>query len=160
MTPTISVGDVVLSKQLTVGDLRPGDVADLPTSDADGNTTLTHRIVRLTPTADGQIQVDTQGDANSTGESTTLAPDTPVGRVAWTIPAIGAPATAIRTSGMQLVLGLVALALVVGALLRRSGRSTTGFHEDPATRGSAVPERRDGLPGSRGSAPAGRPSHG
>ena len=120
MSPTMSIGDVVLSQQVTASQLRPGDVATVPIVDAQGNMTLTHRVVAVTSTADG-VRIDTKGDHNTTGESTVLAPDTPAGRAVATIPALGTPATAMRTSTAELGLGIAALALVIGTLLRNTG---------------------------------------
>ena len=77
---------------------------------------LTHRV-RSVREVDGGVQVETRGDANDTSEVWTVAPDELVGRVVASAPAIGAPATLVRTATVPLLIGVAVLALVVGAVL-------------------------------------------
>ena len=125
MVPNLDIGDIILSEQVTASQLRPGDIATVPTSKADGGGTLTHRVVEVTPGSDG-LRILTQGDANESGETTTMAPDELAGRVAFTIPGIGSPAAKIRTSAAQTALAIAALALVVGAIFRPRKREDHG----------------------------------
>lgn len=118
MVPTLAVGDVVLEKDAPVGLLRPGDIANLSVVQADGTETLTHRVVAIEDVPGGVV-VETQGDANTSGERTVLPAESLVGRVRWRIPWIGRPATAMRTSPTQLLVGVAALVVITIAILRR-----------------------------------------
>ena len=116
MVPTIDVGDVVITDLVPASTIRPGDIVTRLESPEFGES-LTHRVVSVSPTDRG-LRVTTQGDANSSSESWTVPPDTAVGRKAFIVPWIGAPAILVRTSTAKLLAGLAALALVLAAVLR------------------------------------------
>lgn len=115
MVPTYHVGDVVLVEQVRADELRPGEVASLRYYPEFGES-LTHRV-RSVRAVDEGVQVETRGDANDSSEVWTVAPDAMVGRVVASVPAIGAPATLVRTAVAPLVIGLVVLAVLVAAVL-------------------------------------------
>ncbi len=115
MVPTYHVGDVVLVEQVRADELRPGEVASLRYYPEYGES-LTHRI-RSVRDVDGGVQVETRGDANDSSEVWTVAPDEMVGRVVASVPAIGAPATLVRTAVVPLVIAVVVLAALVAAVL-------------------------------------------
>jgi signal peptidase len=126
MVPTYQVGDVVLVEQTRADELRAGDVASLEYYPEYGES-LTHRV-RSVQTEDGRVDVETRGDANDSSEDWSVPADAMVGRVVASIPAIGAPATLVRTATVPLVIGVIAVAVVVGVLLRgrRSDRPGPG----------------------------------
>lgn len=115
MVPTYHVGDIVLVEQIPADQLRPGDVASLEYY-PDFGESMTHRV-RSIRQVDGAVQVETRGDANDRSEVWAVAPDALVGRVVASVPAIGAPATLVRTNRGPLLVGLAVLALAVGAVL-------------------------------------------
>lgn len=115
MVPTYEVGDVVLVEQTRADQLRPGEVVSLAYYPEFGES-LTHRV-RSVHDVDGGVQVETRGDANDSSEVWTVAPDAPVGRVVASIPAIGAPATMVRTAKVPLAIGIGVLALVIAAVI-------------------------------------------
>lgn len=116
MIPTLEVGDVVIADTVRASALVPGDIVTRFSSPELGGS-VTHRVVRVTSTEVG-LTVTTQGDANTLSERWTVTPKTKVGRMTWSIPRIGSAAILVRTSAARLVTGLIALALVTGALLR------------------------------------------
>ncbi len=129
MVPTYHVGDIVLVEQIRADQLRPGEVVSLAYYPEYGES-LTHRV-RSVRDVDGGVQVETRGDANDTSEVWTVAPDAQVGRVVASLPAIGAPATMVRTATVPLAIGVAALAMIValviwGHRLRRPTRSAPG----------------------------------
>jgi signal peptidase I len=116
MVPTYQVGDVVLVDQIRADELRAGDVASLEYYPEYGES-LTHRV-RSVREVDGRVDVETRGDANDSSENWSVPADAMVGRVVASIPAIGAPATLVRTATVPLVIGVIVLAIVVAVLLR------------------------------------------
>lgn len=135
MVPTYQVGDVVLVDQIRADELRAGDVASLEYYPEYGES-LTHRV-RSVRTVDGRVDVETRGDANDSSEEWSVPADSMVGRVVASIPAIGAPATLVRTATVPLVIGVIVVAIVVGVLLR--GRRPGSAAVDPTGDGT-VPE--------------------
>lgn len=115
MVPTYHVGDIVIVEQIPADQLRPGDVASLEYY-PDFGESMTHRV-RSIRQVDGAVQVETRGDANDRSEVWAVAPDALVGRVVASVPAIGAPATLVRTNRGPLLVGLALLMLAVGAVL-------------------------------------------
>jgi hypothetical protein len=138
------VGDVVLVEQIRADQLRPGEVANLAYYPEFGEG-MTHRV-RSVRDVDGDVQVETRGDANDSSEVWTVAPDETVGRVVASVPAIGAPATLVRTAGPPLAIGVGVLVLVVAAVLgghrlRRGGPVRTEDEHPPgATRDEPAKE--------------------
>lgn len=123
MVPTLGIGDVVLSEQVPASEVGPGDVVTQP----DGlgpEEAMTHRVVAVEPDRDG-LRFETRGDANTTSEVWTVAPETLVGRHRWTIPWVGRLASGVRHSGTQLGLAAACLAAVVVALVRRQPAGRT-----------------------------------
>ena len=138
MTPTIAVGDVVLSEQVPLSDLHVGDVVTQPEPE-DGTEAITHRLVSMTREGD-VVHIETKGDANDSGERWTVPADSSVGYVRVVVPWIGNAVIGVRNSRVQLAVGLVVLALVVLAVLRPGRRtSRTGSAASDAA-GTAEPE--------------------
>jgi signal peptidase len=117
MVPSLGVGDVVLSQQVPVTALRPGDVVTVHGSDLVGDS-ITHRVRNVTATADG-VRLETRGDANVVSERWTVSSTATVGRVRWSVPWIGAPATVARGALVQLTLAALGLLALVWGVSRR-----------------------------------------
>ncbi len=65
MEPKYPVKSVVISKQVSIEDLRVGDVITFYSNDPDiYNTPVTHRINEIKTDSDGDISLITKGDAN------------------------------------------------------------------------------------------------
>jgi signal peptidase len=132
MTPTIAQGSIVVSESERVGDLRPGDVITRP---AEGQAEpVTHRLVSATRQGDDYL-MQTQGDANSSGESWTIPADTTLQRVRWVIPSVG-DVVALLRSNLAIVLGAVLvsglLVLAVRSPARRTHGAASGTRPTPA----------------------------
>ena len=115
MEPEIRNGDLLIATRTDVADLRPGDIATLP-SPARPRTLITHRIVTVVPRADG-VAIRMKGDAN-----TALDPGEYVvqsGESVWTpsmtIPKGGTIATTLTKPGVA-----IPLLITVGALIAMS----------------------------------------
>ncbi len=123
MVPTYNVGDVVLVASEQADDIREQQVVtrfDAP----EAMDSLTHRVVQVTRSS-GEVHVETRGDANDTSEVWSVPAERRVGVVVVSVPAIGLPLTAVRSSaGWALV--LCGLVLVVVAVLLRPKRRWAG----------------------------------
>jgi signal peptidase I len=108
MSPQIDPGDLVLSTPLDVQDVTEGMVISyhIPIDD---HRVVTHRVVSVEHGADGNVTVQTKGDANDAIDpwQATLQGDTAY-QVRAVIPALGNVIEALRTP-------VVAKALVYGA---------------------------------------------
>ncbi|MAF54096.1 MAG: signal peptidase I [Chloroflexi bacterium] len=84
MAPVIGVGDVVVTKPVSAGDLAVGDVVKYRRAGID----IVHRIVSLETTVDG-LALTTKGDANNAPDRSTLTVDELTGVVIARVPKIG-----------------------------------------------------------------------
>lgn len=121
MTPTIDVGDVVVSRPVPREALLPGRVVLAVDPDWADRLRL-HRIAELD--ADGGLI--TKGDANSDVDSTPLHPDAVLGVGVLRVPWIGLPTVWLRTGEVvPLALSVAGFALCLTVALRR------GVDDDP-----------------------------
>lgn len=120
MTPRVSVGDVVLTRPIAPGQLRPGQIVLV---EREGGHVL-HRIRSVTHT-----EVVTQGDANPTSDFPAAKPDQVVGVGRILIPRIGLPVTlAADHPGLGLVVAGAALIVVGGRGVRRGRPNGSRVH--------------------------------
>ncbi len=117
MAPQINSGDVVVSTPVATRDLHTGMVISyhIPIDD---HRVVTHRIVSVERGTDGNVTVQTKGDANKTVDpwKATLNGDT-VFQVRAVIPELGYAIEALRTPTVRTVLVYAAPALLAGWLL-------------------------------------------
>lgn len=86
MTPTMRVGDLVVSRSTPAADLRPGDVVTFRHPQLEDP--VTHRVVRAVR-AGGQLEVETRGDANNASEHWQVRPTERVGTTVFGVPRVG-----------------------------------------------------------------------
>jgi signal peptidase len=128
MEPTYAIGDVVLVASEPAADIRVGQVVtrfDAPQA-ADS---LTHRVQSVTRDG-GRVQVTTQGDANTSAERWSAPADQQVGVVVASVPAIGLPLTAVRSSTAWAVVVGVAVLAVIAVLFRPRRRPSDDVVDD------------------------------
>lgn len=159
MAPLINPGDVVVTVPTSISDLQVGDVITyhIPVED---QRVETHRITDITPAADGQVAVQTKGDANNGVDPwiATLQGETVDKHVA-TIPYVGSAIRALREPVVlnALMYGAPAV-LVVGMLASIWGTKpdgTPGASGTPGPSGTLGPSgtpgtTTDGTPGTTG----------
>lgn len=114
MEPTLSVGDVIISRDIGEGSLRVGDVVTI--EDVDG--LYTHRVVEV-----GAETIRTQGDANDSPDAEPVPREAVLARMVGTL---GQPWSSAVTSTRSPA-ARIALAGLLVALLAPSfaGRATT-----------------------------------
>ena len=153
MEPTIPTGSVVYTKPVPVSELAVGDVITfVPPSEYEFTQPVTHRIVEITPAAqgtevagkpvpEGTPQIKTKGDANEAVDPWTMVPDQDqTARVEHHIPYLGYIYMALSNRWVQLlVIGLpaaVIAVLVCVALWKEAGAAVTreqaGKEETPS----------------------------
>ncbi len=135
MAPSIDPGDVVISTPLDVEDVTEGMVITyhIPIDD---HRVVTHRVIDVQHSPDGQVTVHTQGDANNTPDPWTavLRGDTAY-QVQAVVPELGHLVTLLRNDTLStLFVQLLPVALSVWMLLR-IWRPTRDEDAEPATRG-------------------------
>ena len=148
MGPSIDTGDVVVSTPLDVRDVTEGMVITyhIPIDD---HRVVTHRVIDVQHTADGQVSVRTQGDANNTPDPWTavLRGDTAY-QVQAVIPELGHLITALREPALNKALIYGVPALTAAWLLLTIWRPTRATEEDTDT-GTGTDRHRSGTEGPR-----------
>lgn len=113
MTPTISIGSVVVEEPYAAASLRPGDVA---TFALPSGARVTHRITRVVERPDG-TWYETKGDVNAAADPTLLSSSTALGRVLFSVPWLGYLIWLLGLPSGILAVVSAALALYVASLL-------------------------------------------
>jgi signal peptidase I len=120
MRPGLAVGGVVISQRVPVDSLAVRDV--IVFSDPyKPSEQIVHRIVRITKNKSGQLQFNTQGDANTVRDPWTITiRGNDVYRVRWSVPLLGYVANSYQRHrgyyllGAGIVLILIAVTTVLG----------------------------------------------
>lgn len=128
MEPAISPGDVVVAERIEPARARPGDVVMFRDPE-DQQRTITHRVQRIRRAGD-RLWFMTRGDANDHGERWRIAVDGSLGRVLYTVPAVGHVAVFAGRVGPATLLALAVLLLVANELWQ-IWRPTTGDRDGP-----------------------------
>jgi signal peptidase I len=117
MTPAIRTGDVVVVRPIAPTEAAIGDIVTFKDPEG-GERLLVHRVRAISRSGD-EVEVTTQGDANTTQEHWKVAADGTIGTVAYRIPLLGFATSWINAPlGRLLLLVLPALALAVSLLAR------------------------------------------
>lgn len=114
MEPAISPGDVVVAERIAPQEARVGDVV-MFRDPADQERTITHRVTRIRRASE-HVWFVTRGDANDHGERWRIAGDGRLGRVVYTVPAVGHLAALAGRIGPERLLTLGILLLVANEL--------------------------------------------
>src|SRR5262249_40870130 len=126
MVPTLRVGDVVVVEPVHVAQLHRGDIITLP--DGKGQL-LTHRVRTLSRSGDA-IDIETRGDANRQSEYFNRDLRTQVGRIAFSVPAVGRLIVALGSPLARWFLGVIGAALVLVTIATNlpsgMGRASSG----------------------------------
>jgi len=132
MEPTLPPGTLVVVQPVDASTLAVGDVVTYQLRSGEP-TLVTHRIVSIAETADGERSYVLQGDNNPDPDIDAVVPGQVQGRVAYAVPLIGYVNSALSGEGRAwivgvgaaLLFGYAAYAIVGGALetaRRRRGR--------------------------------------
>jgi signal peptidase I len=124
MRPTYSPGDAVITRQVDVHSLRPGDIAVFEPPGESG--AFAHRITGVTRQG-GHVVVTTRGDANRAPDPWRASLDqNTVPKVVAVLPYFGRPMTWVHTRWLRAAaiaaLGLLLTAIGTSAVLRTPPR--------------------------------------
>ena len=86
MTPTYSVGSMLIVQSVDPSDVRVGMPLSFVT--ADGSTIETHRVIQVVQDKNG-LSFRTKGDANLTPDPDTVPASAVRGSVKWSVPHVG-----------------------------------------------------------------------
>jgi len=112
MAPAIPIGALVVTTPVEAAALAVGDVVSIRVGPE--LVVFTHRIVRVVP-RQGEIWIETKGDANDTSDPALIPASSVVGRVSLTVPVLGYLVVLLSSlSGVLLLIGLVGM-LLLGA---------------------------------------------
>jgi len=121
MRPGFSVGGAVISQRVPVDSLRVRDVI-IFSDPFKPSEQIVHRIVRITKNKSGQLQFNTQGDANTVRDPWTITiRGNDVYKVRWSVPLLGYVANNYQNHrgdyllGAGIVLILIALVTILEA---------------------------------------------
>lgn len=130
MAGSYGPGSLVFDERVPVADLRVGDVITFrPPADADVPGRITHRIVNISPDAEGRLSFRTKGDANRSRDPFTFVPEGDrMNRVAAGVPHLGYVYSFLNSrNGRVLVFMIPGLLIAFGAvssLWREAGEAT------------------------------------
>jgi len=114
MSPTIALGDIVLTRPVTAEGLVPGAVITFEDPNHPGRL-VTHRIIEIQP--DGMVR--TRGDNNQSADTQLVSPGAVQGRAVLRIPSLGLPLVWAQTGAFGiLILSLGILALLLWLVVR------------------------------------------
>lgn len=119
MAPLIQKGDLILVKSVETRNLKIGQIAILPHLNESG-IFYAHRIVDLAVNRDGEIEVQTKGDANPIADSDPLvitSKKTPI--YLGVIPISQAPGLLKNTLILATIFALISFSLLVIHFTRR-----------------------------------------
>ena len=154
MTPTLRVGDLVVSRSVTPDRLRPGQIVSFRSAVFRGEL-VTHRVVRTSRTAD-LVVVETRGDANNASETWSVPATSKVGIAVTRIRRVGWWFAAVNTRPGHVAVLLVALSGVAVMALSRVWAPRPSRTRRPSGTRRPAPRGRGPAPRGRGPAPRGR----
>jgi signal peptidase len=115
MEPVIPLGSAVVVEPVRPADLAVGDIVSLKSGPK--QSVFTHRIIRVAQ-LDGQIAIETRGDANLTSDPSLTPASAVIGRVSLIIPFAGFLVALLSiASGVLFVIAIGALLLLLSWLL-------------------------------------------
>jgi signal peptidase I len=119
MRPGLAVGGAAISQRVAVDSLHVRDVIVFSDPNKPSEQ-IVHRIVRITKNSSGQLQFNTQGDANTVRDPWTITiRGNDVYRVRWSVPLLGYVANSYQNHrgdyllGVGIVLILIALTTIL-----------------------------------------------
>jgi len=120
MTPAIRTGDVVVVRPIAPTEADVGDIVTF--KDPAGTDRLLVHRVRAISQSEGQVEVITKGDANTTQERWKVAVDGTIGTVAYRVPALGFAVGWIGSPAGRIGLVIIPALLLATMLLMRIWR--------------------------------------
>ena len=84
MEPTLPVGTLLISKEVPISEIRVDDIVNFRSKSANMlGAVITHRVIDILESADGQIYLETKGDANQYPDSSYVEQKNLIGVVVY-----------------------------------------------------------------------------
>ncbi|GAA1439144.1 signal peptidase I [Leifsonia poae] len=129
MEPTIPTGSLLLSAERPASEVKVGDIVTVARPNGDG--TVTHRVISVTPGPEEATTLALQGDANASADPEPIVTKS-VGQHILTVPAFGYVAAFFQTVRGLIVAALLALALLALYFFEpKSGKPQHGRRRRP-----------------------------
>ncbi|WP_188037608.1 signal peptidase I [Actinotalea sp. JY-7885] len=144
MEPEIMTGDLLIAVPQEPADLRAGDVAALRS--AVTGDLVTHRVVSVEESGEGQWAVHMKGDANASPDAETYVVDQDLWQPAARVPGGGYVVAKLTSPQVAIPLGVALVALMGLSLLPASSRPSTGADAEDAHPAPAEPARAEVAP--------------
>ena len=121
MEPTIDAGDLIFSKETDPNSLQEGDVISFYDPDGNGTAVVTHRIIKIGTSPEGEKQFYTRGDNNDSDDWTPVNASNVLGIYQFRIGKLGDVCMFMQTTVGLIICVVVPLILFVGLdILRRN----------------------------------------
>jgi signal peptidase len=120
MRPDLPEGTLVVVEPVDADELRVGDVVTYQLESGAG-TVVTHRVVGVTTSLDGEVSFVTQGDANDAADEEPVRPVQVRGRLWYAVPYLGHANRLLTGQQRQVAVYLVAGGLLGYAVLMFTG---------------------------------------
>lgn len=120
MVPTINVEDAIVIKRMDPEDLKQGDIISyLGTDSYYSGKVITHRIIGIEKSSDGDLLFRTKGDNNNVADGVLVNEDNVYGKVLLRIPKLGYIRRFLSTYfGWILCVALPLLYLILSEVIR------------------------------------------
>lgn len=121
MEPNIHVYDVIVATEVKdLSQIKVGDIITfISTWDLNYGATVTHRVVSVSKTENGEFQFTTQGDANKSADGAFVTGANLVGKVMFRIPQLGRVQFFLATKmGWFIVVFIPALGIIIHDLIK------------------------------------------
>lgn len=115
MVPTLPINSIIVVNESTASEIEQGDIVTYYAGST--NTRVTHRVVEVLENNEGFI---TRGDANNTEDPNILQKDKIIGKLAFSIPFVGAIFRVLSTkAGIGILVGLVAIITLIPIIVKK-----------------------------------------
>ena len=120
MVPTIHVQDAIVIKRVDLVDIKQGDIISfLGTDSYYSGKVITHRVIGIEKSSDGQFLYRTKGDNNNVADGSLVNEDNVYGKVIFRIPMLGYVRKFLMTYfGWILCIVLPLLYLILSEVIR------------------------------------------
>lgn len=114
MRPSLPPGGLVVTRPVQADDLRVGDVVTFQIRSGEP-AVITHRVIELRLTADGQTLAQTKGDFNDAIDPDLVKPEQLRGRLWYSVPFLGYVNSAVAGHGRVAIVGVATVGLLAYA---------------------------------------------
>ncbi len=120
MVPTINVRDAVIAYRPNVETLKKGDIITFTSTDARySGLTVTHRILGISKSEDGQVAFQTKGDNNTTPDAAFVLGSNIYGKVFFVVPWLGYLQVFLTTTyGWILLVVLPCIIIIISDMIK------------------------------------------